>query len=187
MCCRAHAFASAARPKSTQARPKRGSPNALGIAGFVVSLVGLVFTFGLLCPLGLLLSFFGLFSRNRGFAVAGLVLGIIGSSIVALGVGAIALAASAAHHHQVEIPRQEKTYEILNIACIEIEAYRQEEGRLPEGIEGNKLVLRFEDAYGNAVRYEPEDNGQYAIRSAGPDEQFDTPDDLRVLSRGGRR
>lgn len=187
MCCRAHAFTSAPHARPGRVRPNRSGPNVLGITGFAVSLFGLLFTLGLLCPLGLVLSFFGLFSRNRGFAVAGLILGIIGSSIVALGVGAIALAASAAHHHRVEIPNQEKTYEILNIACVEIEAYRHEEGRLPEGIEGNKLVLRFEDAYGNAVRYEPEDNGQYAIRSAGPDAQFDTPDDLRVLSSGGRR
>lgn len=52
--------------------------NGLGTAGFVVSLVGFV-TCGILCPLGLLLSFFGLLKPPRGMAVAGTILGGLGS------------------------------------------------------------------------------------------------------------
>lgn len=52
--------------------------NGLGTAGFVVSLLGFL-TCGLICPLGMLLSFFGVFSRPRGLAIAGFVLGVIGS------------------------------------------------------------------------------------------------------------
>src|ERR1043165_9168202 len=52
--------------------------NGLGIAGFVVSLVG-IFTLGLLCPIGLLLSFIALFRAPRGFAIAGLIIGLLGS------------------------------------------------------------------------------------------------------------
>lgn len=161
---------------------KRRSHNWLGAWGFGVSLFGLLFTFGLLCPLGFLLSFFGLFSPKRGFAVAGLILGGIGSLFVAAGVGTIAIAASTVHHYRVEVPKLEKTRQVLNTACVEVESFRQENGKLPEGIEGNKLVLKFEDGFGNAVRYEPEENGDYGIRSAGHDGQFDTDDDLRVLN-----
>jgi hypothetical protein len=52
--------------------------NGLGTAGFIVSLVGLV-TCGLLCPIGLLLSVFGLLKPPRGFAIAGTLIGGLGS------------------------------------------------------------------------------------------------------------
>ncbi len=161
---------------------KRPSHNWLGAWGFGISLFGLLFTFGLLCPLGFLLSFFGLFSPKRGFATAGLILGGLGSLFVAAGIGTLAVAATTFHHYRVEVPKIEETRHVLNTACVEIESYRQENGKLPEGIEGNKLVLKFEDAFGNSVRYEPEDNGNFGIRSAGSDGKFDTQDDLRILN-----
>ncbi|QDU75182.1 hypothetical protein Pan97_22060 [Bremerella volcania] len=168
--------------ESNQCHHKKSSTNVLGAWGFGISLFGLLMTFGLLCPLGLLLSFFGLFAKKRGIAIAGTIIGGIGTTIVAIGVGSIAMAASAVHHYQVEVPKIEETRHVLDTACVEIESYRQENNKLPEGIEGNKLVLKFEDAYGNAVRYEPEDDGRFAIRSAGIDGKFDTSDDLRMLN-----
>jgi len=160
----------------------KSSTNVLGAWGFGISLFGLLMTFGLLCPLGLLLSFLGLFAKKRGIAIAGTIIGGIGTAIVAVGVGSIAMAASAVHHYQVEVPKIEKTREVLNTACVEIESYRQENDKLPEGIEGNKLVLKFEDAYGNPLRYEPEEDGKFAVRSAGVDGEFDTRDDQRMLN-----
>lgn len=162
--------------------PRRRSHNLMGAWGFGISLFGLLFTFGLLCPLGFLISFFGMFSPKRGLAMAGLILGGLGSLFVAAGIGTLAIAANTFHHYRVEVPKIAKTHDVLNTACVEIETYRQENGNLPEGIEGNKLVLKFEDAFGNSVRYEPEDNGNYGIRSAGLDGKFDTDDDLRVLN-----
>ncbi|MHC2066726.1 type II secretion system protein GspG [Bremerella sp. T1] len=163
-----------------QSKPSRS--NTLGAWGFGISLFGLLVTFGLLCPLGLLLSFFGLFSRKPGIAIAGVIIGGIGTAIVGVGVGSIAMAASAMHHYSVEVPKMEQTREVLDTACVEVESFRQENNKLPEGIEGNKLVLKYEDAYGNAVRYEPEEDGKFAIRSAGPDGTFDTNDDQRMLN-----
>jgi Na+-driven multidrug efflux pump len=56
--------------------------NGLGIAGFVVSLVGLI-PCGLLCPLGALLSLIAVFRQPRGFAIAGLIIGTLGSIMLA--------------------------------------------------------------------------------------------------------
>ncbi|MEW4565710.1 hypothetical protein AB1K70_24525 [Bremerella sp. JC770] len=176
MCCRP------CHESKESHRPKSSSTNVLGAWGFGISLFGLLMTFGLLCPLGLMLSFLGLFAKKRGIAIAGTIIGGIGTSIVAVGIGSIAMAASAVHHYQVEVPKIEQTRVVLDQACVEIESYRQENNKLPEGIEGNKLVLKFEDAFGNAVRYEPEEDGKFAIRSAGIDGQFDTRDDLRTLN-----
>lgn len=62
----------------TQVVVQQSPSNGLGTAGFVISLVGLL-TCGLICPLGLLFSFFGLFKPPRGLAIAGTVIGLLGS------------------------------------------------------------------------------------------------------------
>ena len=56
--------------------PSGTSSNGLGIAGFVLSLLGLV-SCGLLAPVGVVLSLFALRREPRGFAVAGLVIGLV--------------------------------------------------------------------------------------------------------------
>jgi hypothetical protein len=53
---------------------------------------------------------------------------------------------------------------------------------LPDGIEGGKLVVVKEDAWGTELKYEI--NGdKYIVRSAGSDKQFDTPDDIKSNER----
>ena len=52
--------------------------NTLGLAGFITSVVGILFG-GLLCPVGLILSLVALGRPPRGFAVAGAVIGLLGS------------------------------------------------------------------------------------------------------------
>ena len=52
--------------------------NGLGIAGFIVSLVGFL-SCGLLSPIGFLLSLVGLTKQPRGFAIAGALIGAIGT------------------------------------------------------------------------------------------------------------
>lgn len=180
--CQATMHPGAARtpfhPCSHRYKRDRSAVNRLGLAGFIVSLVGLVFTLGILSPLGLLMSFLALFSRNRGFAIAGVVLGSIGTAIFAVGLATIAWAASTMHHFSVEVPQFQATHAVLEEAFITVEEHRRVEGKLPEGIEGNKLVLPHIDPWGNAVRYETEENNQFAVRSAGADGEFDTPDDM---------
>ena len=81
--------------------------NGLGTAGLVFSILGW-FTCGLLCPVGALLSFFGLFSRgSKANAVAGLIVGFPGiiflatmgfsfiAAFLGIGAGATALVNSA--------------------------------------------------------------------------------------------
>ena len=59
--------------------PQVRETNGLGIAGFVISLVGVAGTGGLLCPVGLIVSLIALGKQPRGFAVAGIVLGALGT------------------------------------------------------------------------------------------------------------
>ena len=63
--------------------------NGLGTAGFICSLIGFL-TCGTLSPLGLLFSLIAVFKRPRGFAIAGLILGLLGSwFFIAIGLALI--------------------------------------------------------------------------------------------------
>lgn len=65
-------------PFATPPRAPRGSgSNGLGLAGFIVSLVGLI-SCGCLSIFGIILSGIALTRRPRGFAIAGLIIGVLG-------------------------------------------------------------------------------------------------------------
>lgn len=70
--------------------------NTLGLTGFILSIVGFM-SCGLLSPIGLLLSFIGLFKQPRAFAIAGFVIGLIGSLwlLIALAFGLFAILLAA--------------------------------------------------------------------------------------------
>ena len=61
---------------------KEKGSNGLGLGGFILSIIGLLF--GILHPIalislviGLILSFLGLFRKPRGFAIAGFIIALI--------------------------------------------------------------------------------------------------------------
>ena len=61
--------------------------NGLGVSGFILSLIGLIF--GLIHPIaiislfiGFILSFIGLFRKPRGFAIAGFLIGLISILVI---------------------------------------------------------------------------------------------------------
>ncbi len=52
--------------------------NSLGVAGFVVSLVGIL-SCGLLAPIGMVMSYVAMRRQSDGLAIAGFVIGLVGS------------------------------------------------------------------------------------------------------------
>ena len=139
----------------------------MGTAGFVLSLVGIVLTCGLLCPIGLILSLIALRRQPKGLAIAGTVIGAIGSVFVvigglAIGTGALADVLTAAK---------------IGMAARSIENAREANGALPSNDEGTALIAEHKDAWKNALRYEI-DGAEYTITSAGKDGVFDTDDDI---------
>lgn len=152
--------------------------NGLGVAGFVVSLVGLVVTCGLLCPLGLLLSLFGLFKRPRGFAIAGTIVGLVGTAFIALFFFLFAAALVARTNTAVMQEEHALTADVLAEAEQIIDIYQIDNGSLPEDIEGNKLLVDLVDGWGGSIRYDREDDRRYLVRSPGQDGEFDTDDDV---------
>ena len=147
--------------------------NGLGVAGFIVSLVGIL-TCGLLCPIGLLLSFFGLFKPPRGFAAAGAVIGTIGSLWLSffgftLVIGFLGLASVAT---QVE------TEAAIAEAVKKIEAHKTERGSLPDSESGQEVIAGLKDGWDNELRYERGSDAEFEVTSAGFDGTFDTADDV---------
>jgi len=165
--------------------------NALGMAGFICSLVGLVLTGGILCPVGLVLSIAALGRQPRGFAIAGVVIGLLGTCgglLVVLAFGAMILAAMGIAVAAIALSDPQKvelTSDMINLATA-IKHYRDENHYLPAGLElvsSDEQVLT--DPWGTKYQYvqnDPKDD--FDIISAGKDKQFDTPDDVK-LSRLG--
>jgi hypothetical protein len=151
--------------------------NGLGIAGFVLSILG-VLTCGMLTVLSLPLSLIALAKRPRGFAIAGTVISLVGVALFAsIGWGLFNLYILG-RDTITEIQGIANTQNEIRAVQNDIENYRQEHNTLPDGIEGNKLAVVHNDGWGTALKYETIEGG-YLIRSAGPDKQFDTADDVK--------
>lgn len=151
------------------APPARKEGNTIGLIGFILSLTCC------LSPVGLLLSFIGLFKAPRGFAVAGTIIGglvtllwvwfIIGMMAIG-GFGAIPMGIG------------------MDVAITDerIQAYQSETGNLPPDLDAVNMPPQCRtDPWGNAYRYEIAADGvSWTLTTAGADGQFDTADDLVV-------
>jgi hypothetical protein len=174
-------------PPPTFAPPLPTPPsntNSLGLAGFITALVGIALTGGLLCPVGLILSLIALSRRPRGFAIAGTVIGLLGSCgsclvalfllpVLAGGAAALALVAAGGlpaihtldHMWQVKlaIERYEKTHQVAPESLSELS--------LPSDM--------LDDGWGTPLQYErstTDGRSCWTLRSAGPDRQIDASD-----------
>jgi len=166
--------------------------NGLAIAGFVCALIGLFATGGLLCPIGLILSLVALGKPGgRGFAIAGVVIGLLGSCglllaiilipaviLGALGIAAVAIALA-------EPAKMELTADMANIA-IAAGLYEQEQGVLPADL--GVLYLRPElrnDPWGNPYEYHfIDDDPGFDIVSRGQDGVSGNEDDIYLSKLG---
>jgi hypothetical protein len=165
-------------------QPAPQPTNGLGLAGFIVSLVGLV-PCGLGCPVGLVLSLVALRKEPRGFAIAGAVIGAVGSMMaVVVGVWAYltwSAVSGTSRGKGLEMPAPEetqpvRTFLVLTEAEQAIQLEQVDKGRLPSPVKGNEIIEELRDGWGHALRYEPHGES-FTIRSAGPDGVFGTADD----------
>lgn len=164
--------------------------NWWGFFGFGLSLFSFL-TAGLLSPLALLLNLIGLRREPRGLARAGLVLSLLGMAmaggLIGLGVSSHQRAhayrqAQVLEAHNRELGRV--TGQTLQVAQAEFAEYREvNDGNLPQWIDANMVAIKHKDAWGESLRFDVEKEGAL-LRSAGPDRQFDTGDDLMLRVEG---
>jgi hypothetical protein len=178
--------------------------NRLGVAGFALSVLGLL-TLGVLSPLGLLVSALALSRRPRGFAVAGTIIGAAGSIALIIAAWLVIASLLGPADRDVEGGRErvlslrhllgdyakESVEEFETTSRVRGEAIRtiheamqqivntyDESGSLPSVNEGNELIRGVLDPWGGRLRYSRIDDGRFAIRSNGPDGEVDTADDI---------
>ena len=166
---------------SSSGMPPERQSNGIGLAGFIVSIVGLVLTCGVLCPIGLILSLVGLRKQPKGFAIAGTVIGALGSVFFAL-VGATLVAGyvglkKVAAETGGDVQTTASMFNAVNL----INMQRTQKGALPDAATGNGIIAICKDSAGRALRYDPSGDS-FVIRGVGPDGVFDTPDDAKMDS-----
>lgn len=166
----------------TTVLPPKPPSNGLGIAGFVVSLAGFI-ACPFVAPIGLLLSFIAVFREPRGFAIAGLVLGLLSSIgmlvlLIVLGaVLAVAVAAMAAHG----LPGLDAAFEMIKIGD-QARVHRRLNGAYPVSMDAMGAALAPDertDWWGRPYAYTLSADGtEFSLRSLGPDGQAETNDDI---------
>lgn len=162
---------------------ERAESNPLGLAGFIVSLVGLC-SGGALSPIGLILSAVAVFRRPRGFAIAGLVLGALGVAWVVLLAAIVGVAMLAAVLLGMVEGRGalETAVDGWKIRDAIVE-YHEDHGDWPADIGQVSGVEpgRLEDRWGRPYHIEIDDERhELRLVSDGPDGEAGTDDDINV-------
>ncbi len=171
--------------------PQADQSNTLGLAGFITSLVGFALTGGLLCPVGLILSLIALRRQPRGFAIAGVVLGVMGSCggcIIALFVlPAIAIAiaggatvlTAAAFMLVGGIPAMDTFDHMFQIRRA-IGVYEKQHGAPPASLSDLNLPADIlDDGWGTPLQYQMMGIApawKWSLQTAGPDRQLEWDD-----------
>lgn len=163
-------------------RPRRPF-NGWGLASFAI--LGL--SVGALAPLSFLVGLIGMRKQPRTLATFSTVVSGLITALMALGI------AGAVHHAQQRHARFESARTARRnaemSAATQILLKRAEEdfddfaldhdGQLPGQYDGMMLAVQHRDAWKNDLRYDI-DSGKCLLRSAGPDQRFDSRDDVTL-------
>lgn len=163
-------------PQPSQYNPGPATEtNGLAIAGFVISMIG-IFLCGLPSIIGLVVSLFALRKQPRGFAVAGVVVGVLGMLLMVAG----GLMMFATYRTAQTIGTSVGVFGSQFQAAVDagtIGENWKETGQLPSQEEGQGMLASDSDVFGNPFVYET-DGESFTIRSAGPDGEIGTEDDI---------
>jgi hypothetical protein len=164
--------------------------NWWGFNGMWMSFASLM-TAGFLSPISLLVSLKGLRRPGKKMAGVGTVVSLAGMALATL----IVFAGYHGHRQHHEARQARKQAELIKeqiadvkktvaVAITEIEEFKADnEGQFPSDVDGNMLVIKYEDPWGEALRFDLEEN-KAIIRSAGPDKKFYTKDDVAKDMQG---
>ncbi len=158
--------------------------------GFPLSLLGVV-TAGVLSPIALLFNAIALRRSPRRLATAGFTISLLGTALLA---GLIFVGVKHAQHKHSERAhralvhenrvKSEKTKTVLATLSQEFASYRAtHNGQLPNWIDANMITTSYLDGWDQPLRFDAEID--YAVlRSAGPDGDFDSRDDIQLKISG---
>lgn len=169
-----------------EGRYQKPKTNGIGLAGLILSIVGIV-TCGLLSPIGLIVSIIGLLKAPRNLALAGTIISAIGT-IVLVTVGYGMVMGFLGMKGFVEQEMNNVAFETSSQA---IYSYYQQNDVLPDEIEAASLLpnpseiaeqqgsnLGAEWLQQFNVKYEKVSPLEFRIVLAGKDTTFGTDDDV---------
>ena len=162
-------------------RPKRRW-NGWGLASFLT----LILSVGVLAPLSFLLGLFGMRRSPRTLATFSTLASGTLTALMALGIVAAVKHHDAREAHREQVRWMERqadniriTHGLIAEAENEILDYQVDHnGQLPAEYDGMLLSVAHLDAWKKPLRYEV-GSGNFYIRSAGPDEEYETSDDIQ--------
>ena len=167
-------------------RPPRKKFNWWGFNGMWMSAASLL-SAGFLSPVPLLISLVGLRRPGRKMAATGTVISLGGIALAS-----VIVMNMISHQNHRQMARQNRvvhkqvlqTKTMITAAGAEILEFREDNnGLLPDSVEGNISVIKHIDPWDNSLRFDVESD-QAVIRSAGPDRKFDTRDDVTTTIKG---
>ena len=168
-----------AHTTNTQIVVAQPPSNAIGMAGFVMSLVSLL-TCGILFPLSAVFSFIGVFYKPKGFAVAGLIISGVACMVLVLawisflGTMIMGVAGVSAAVSQVKIAAE------LTTAKNSVRSFYEANDRLPNQKEYASLFSSSEASMLEAIRFEKLSETSAMFTHFGNDEEFGTFDDSEI-------
>ena len=144
---------------------EKRSGNPLGLVGFVLSLTCL------LSPIGLLVSLIALGKRPKGFAIAGVAIGLLLTVVLGLAVaGAVFAVSQPVFKWNSEVGED---YSVIQEAI--------GEGAPPDSLAGVSVSESAKtDPWGNAYVYEADGSGGWSLTTYGPDGVEGGGDDLTL-------
>ncbi|MCG3134861.1 MAG: hypothetical protein HMLKMBBP_02265 [Planctomycetes bacterium] len=153
------------------------SRNTMGIVGFVISLIGILCTCGVLSPLGLLICLFAVFRAPRGFATAGIILGVLGTILAASVAWLAWQGISYSLEAGVSVKNAIMTVAGAGQAAQEILAVTP--GSLPPDDQAAAIAKKHTDGWDRPFTWLAEGDERLLV-SAGPDGAYGTEDDWKV-------
>lgn len=160
--------------------------NALGVAGFVLVMVGLLgacfVPFLLLGLIGTILCAVAVFRTPRGLAIAGLIVGgleVLFGLVVLVFIGTILGGAAVGLNAAAKIMQTMQTGVAIRQV---IDAEQSRTGTLPATLASVPGLTTTTDAWGRPIHYVPNSPtvGEYELISDGPDSTPGTADDIRM-------
>ena len=170
--------------------PQQSGSNGLGIAGFVVSLVGLVgfcdATMALLSVVGTVLSAVAMRKQPRGLAIAGLVMGLIGCVWLLVAVVLIGGIMTAGLMGGLGVAKGLQADAAgASIVTAAAEAYKTSNGKMPTDIndlvKGQWLEPNPKDRNGHPLYIKVVTGNKVEVWSTGSDNQQGTMDDRELM------
>jgi len=151
--------------------------NAVGLTGFIVSLVGL-FLCGIPSVIGLIISAVGLRKEPKGFALAGLLISLVGLLELVVFAFLVFSTYRLANEGVGALQEFAVTAQLNREAKLIGEAW-EDLDRIPTQEEGEDLLAGKRDINGNSIVYET-DGSSFSLRTAGRDGELLTEDDVVV-------